>query len=221
MSNIQTDMNIVANLLRKQRICNDISPISNAIAKSKKDGVYNVEKLQLSVNIVPRETRPNVKVLSIIFDNLVRYQNNVVNWDNYCFRIVIKGNNEIGTYKSAWHLDYDIKEHEYMHPCFHFTFGGEKIDDVNSGGLLIMTTPRIVHPPLDFVLGIDFVLSNFFKKEEYTIIKSNPLYRAAVKHSQDRLWKPFVCSVCNSINQSNHPLDNYFSAQQLIPTIVC
>ena len=109
MSNIQTDMNIVANLLRKQRICNDISPISNAISKSKKDGIFNVEKLQLTVNIVPRETRPNVKVLSIIFDNTVRYQNDVVNWDNYCFRIVIKGNNETGTFKSVFILPLEEK----------------------------------------------------------------------------------------------------------------
>jgi hypothetical protein len=50
---------------------------------------------------------------------------------------------------------------------------------------------------MDAILGIDFVLSNFVKKDIYNKIKTNSQYKAAVKHSQERLWKPYMLSLAN------------------------
>lgn len=70
--------------------------------------------------------------------------------------------------KFAWHLDCEPHtKADFLHPHFHFHAGGHKIDDADTGELLILTSPRIAYPPMDIVLAINFVLMNFINREEY------------------------------------------------------
>ena len=93
---------------------------------------------------------------------------------------------------------------------------------MNLGNVLLLPTPRISHPPMDIVLGIDFVLSNFVKAEIYKKIQSNSQYKAAVRKAQEKLWKPYMLSLahhwckntCSNVNL------NTITATNFHPTLV-
>lgn len=82
------------------------------------------------------------------------------------------------------------------------TFGGnylkKKIQEGNDfGHMLLLLSPRIPYPPMDLILGIDFVLRNFFKKSQIQGILENSQYQRAVKNSQYRLWRPYMLSLAH------------------------
>lgn len=74
-------------------------------------------------------------------------------------------------------MDYDINNNqEYIHPHFHLTWGGDTMKGLGLGDVLLLPTPRISYPPLDIILGIDFVLSNFVKADIYKKIQCDSQY---------------------------------------------
>ena len=82
--------------------------------------------------------------------------------------VTVEGKNQNGLFKSSWHLDYDNNNvQDFIHPHFHITWGGNKMKDLNLGEVLLLPTPRFSYPPMDIVLGVDFILSNFVKVDIY------------------------------------------------------
>ena len=195
-----TDLQHIADILQKEKICSDTTPLHKAIGELK-NGAYNLQKLKLKIDVVPNNTRPSVKSLEVLLNVQItenKYnENNICNAvSNYNFSIEILGRNGKQAVYSSWHLDFDnVTESEYIHPSFHLTYGGKAMKTVELGDVLLLPSPRISYPPMDAVLGIDFVLSNFVKKEIYNRIKVNSQYKAAVKHSQQRLWRPYMLSL--------------------------
>jgi len=200
--NLSTDLQQMARILQTAKICSDITPLNNASRELKK-GAYNLQKLKLKVDNVPNNTRPNVKSLEVLLNVQIKETkpngNSICNpVSNYNFSIEISGKDGEQTVHSSWHLDFDNSVNSnYIHPSFHFTYGGETMKSTKLGDVLLLPTPRISYPPMDAVLGIDFVLSNFVRKNIYDRIKVNSQYKAAVKRSQERLWKPYMLSLAN------------------------
>lgn len=70
-----------------------------------------------------------------------------------------------------WHLDNHLRSAKTppeVHPLYHLNFGGQRLascrlDGANKlfFGLVELEAPRIQLPPMDAVLLVDFVLSNF------------------------------------------------------------
>lgn len=115
------------------------------------------------------------------------------------FNLVVKGINEKGeSLIASWHLDRhpDGSTTEAAHPVYHFQYGGRKliIPDNNYGGHLVIDMPRIMHPPLDLILGVDFVLSNFFGNRRNTLCENRP-YVNSVADIQRLIWRPYVHSI--------------------------
>lgn len=50
---------------------------------------------------------------------------------------------------------------------------------------------------MDVILGIDFILRNFYVNNLIEGILDDPRYKRAVKRSQVRLWKPYMLSVAH------------------------
>lgn len=71
------------------------------------------------------------------------------------------------------------------------------MENVNLGDVLLLPAPRISYPPMDIVLGIDFILSNFVEKKVYNELRCDPQYKSAVKNAQARLWKPYILSLAH------------------------
>lgn len=115
------------------------------------------------------------------------------------FDIIIKGLNKDAEWLiSSWHLDKHIESEgacKYHHPKYHLTFGGKHMYDAYKdayGSALIMPSPRISYPPMDVILGVDFILRNFFDKKRLRNIVNNQEYLEIVKSSQDRYWSVYA-----------------------------
>ena len=229
--NLSTEINNISAILFSAGLCRDIAPLHRVIEDLKKSQFYNLQKLEIDIDEVPRNTRPNdVKLLkailtvqiseSIYADNQIR---NPIN--NYIFSVELSGINQNGDkVHSSWHLDFDNSgTSEYMHPFFHLTYGGSTMKSTEIGNVLLLPAPRLPYLPMDAILGIDFILSNFIKKDKYNKLKSNSEYKSAVKNSQFRLWRPYMLSLashwCNFTNCSHFDFDNNLS-KKLCPTLI-
>lgn len=99
----------------------------------------------------------------------------------------------------TWHLDKASEpskagNEEFIHPTYHLNFGGKKMKKEESrfGALLLLSSPRISHPPLDIVLSIDFILRNFYTHDIHRTITENKTYKKIVKNAVNRFWRPFA-----------------------------
>lgn len=97
--------------------------------------------------------------------------------------------------RGAWHLDYHAHKEpsESIHPSYHFHFGGRKIKDAidNYGELAILDTPRIMHPPLDFFLAVDFMVTNFLETRAWQELRADDTYKKIIIESQKNWWKEY------------------------------
>ena len=198
MGNYATEINTIANILQREKLCSDISPLNNYCS----NGVYRVEELKFNIREVPRSTRPNVELLEVLLDVSFQELQDDIPVSNYHFRITAQGlDSNVNLIKSSWHLDYDNKNNqEYIHPHFHLTWGGDTMKGLGLGDVLLLPTPRISYPPLDIILGIDFVLSNFVKADIYKRIQSDSQYKVAIKSAQEKYWKPYMLSLAHHWN---------------------
>jgi len=101
---------------------------------------------------------------------------------------------------TSYHLDRHIEKSgdnspEYVHPIYHFQFGGRKLDKKfkDFGSFLILDSPRIVHYPMDIVLSVDFVLSNFFPSQ-WKDLRKDGEYVNILREYQELFWKPYAHS---------------------------
>ena len=110
--------------------------------------------------------------------------------------------------RCAWHLDKHIKAvgdnpSTLVHPDYHFQHGGKNVWSLNDyGSSLILETPRLPHPPLDAILAVDFILSNYYGKRWESMHIDNSDYQDLVKAAQERCWMPYAFStatICKTI----------------------
>jgi hypothetical protein len=114
----------------------------------------------------------------------------------------------------SWHLDRHLltvapeegeakgtgehpTESSETHPLYHFQFGGRAMTgmiDTGSaslGDVLLLEPPRLVHPPLDAVLAVDFILGNFYPADRQRLW-TDGRYVGLVNAAQLRCWKPYA-----------------------------
>jgi hypothetical protein len=100
--------------------------------------------------------------------------------------------------KCAWHLDKHIRDKEadepaLAHPEYHFQHGGYNIRQLGDYGLhQILESPRIAHPPLDAILLVDFILSNYCGSDWKTLRLEDSTYKELVVSAQERYWAPYA-----------------------------
>jgi hypothetical protein len=122
----------------------------------------------------------------------------------------------------AWHFDRhpDVKESgekestpKFHHPLYHVHFGGKEITKkkINSGNVLIVESPRLLHPPMDIILAIDFVLGNFYTSESLKKLFEKPLYHKIVENSRRRFWQPFFLGLASNfaVNYKFHSINHH------------
>lgn len=221
MGNYATEIQNIARILRNKNLCTDTSPLTCHLYNQ---GNYRVERLNFNINDIPRNTKPKLVLLNVLLDIAFEESNDDIPMSNYCFRVTAEGLDEDSNVtKSSWHLDYDSNDcQEYIHPHFHLTWGGDRIKDLNLGEVLLLPTPRISYPPMDIVLGIDFILSNFIKSDVYRQIQSDSQYKAAVKNAQDKYWRPYMLSLAHHWCNNNCSQTNFktIDAKHFHPTLV-
>jgi len=105
----------------------------------------------------------------------------------------------------SWHLDKhsqlaneEDNQYRYIHPEYHFTYGGRKMKGLELGKTLLLTSPRLMHPPLDVILGIDFVINQFITNEYSKYFTINPTYQKIVSKMKELIWKPYCLALANN-----------------------
>ena len=99
----------------------------------------------------------------------------------------------------SWHLDCEeVINGKFVHPRFHFHAGGRKISGLDTGQLLMISSPRIAYPPMDLPLAINFIIRNFIHKndmeDQYNIL-THKQYTIPVKNSIVEILKPYFNEV--------------------------
>jgi hypothetical protein len=216
-----SDFRQLAEILNQERLVTDIGPLraaeNDCLKGTSATWHYSVERLLFKnlgkgLKIIPRHVEEHDLVLEFSFQAeewssiplgaspFTKYEFNVHMYAEYCDPIT----SEILKASCAWHLDFHLEKKEeklpaFVHPSYHFQHGGRLVEEHKEtiGPILVIDSPRLAHPPMDAVLGIDFVLTNFFESARLTTLRSNSVYRSVLKRSQERLWKPYFHSLAS------------------------
>ncbi|WP_340152677.1 hypothetical protein [uncultured Marivirga sp.] len=165
-----------------------------------KDIVFNLNK---RISGTMPETLNKYKISlanTISLVNKDYTKNDIVDKD-YLFELnidsfVSTGESDSKPYKNCWHLDkhIDSSEPKYTHPTYHFHFGGDYLEGLDTGDISIFSSPRLPHPPMDFFLGFHFIISNFYSARDFPFVnelKEKYEYRQIIRRAQERLWTPY------------------------------
>jgi hypothetical protein len=215
---IGDDLCLLAELLVSEGLCIDASALNtagNACSKIPESDqwTYSLGKLDFSIDEVgstlPAEATELVLSFSISItgnDDRVNEINDPLN--SLTFDLEISGSfydvkaDDVTHLFCSWHLDRHVFQpgdgkSKFSHPLYHFTFGGNKMAEsgLDFGSTLIMPSPRLAYPPMDAILGIDFILQNYFHKDKIRKLMENPKYLDMVRKSQTRLWQPYFESI--------------------------
>jgi hypothetical protein len=241
---INSDLNYLANLLYNEKICRDIEQLNKAIGRlynvshSDKHNYkivnfefINIDKIGKSI---PAESDDLLIHFSISIDireqtvGLIHDPLNDLKFNIELFGYLLSEECPDGmNLHSSWHLDRHIfdkpdEENKYSHPHYHFTFGGNKMKNLvgtyNYGQSLILPTPRIAYPPMDAILGIDFIIQNYYTKNKVRNILSDSEYLRIISAAQERLWKPYYMSIFSKWNCAvSTNIENDFNYTKLLP----
>lgn len=101
----------------------------------------------------------------------------------------------------TWHFDRHIVNEDSceptdVHPYYHLQRGGKELHHLKNdiGKTLVIEPPRIAQPPLDVVLAVDYLISNY-AGYAWRDLQGLTEYRSLVRECQDDLWKPYVVTI--------------------------
>ncbi|GGA94744.1 hypothetical protein [Mucilaginibacter rubeus] len=141
------------------------------------------------------------------------------------FNLVLEGLSRKGNYHIlSYHLDRHItggNHPEEVHPIYHFQLGGhrlKKVSNNNFGHSLFIDSPRFMHYPMDIVLGIDFITSNFSPKT-WKKLRSDQTYIGVLQRSQKRTVLPFITSLSQHFGMSAKT-PNCWKAKDIWPQLL-
>lgn len=239
-NSIYSDLESLAYLLVSNGICKDPSPIYTAAARclSSSDNnfwQYKIEDLVFEIGQMGHSIPRGACLIKAIFSiNLKGRYYNIKSICNPLTDIelnleLIGSSSDTKTQDdlySAWHFDRhqfdDNNVTKFIHPEFHFTFGGRRMWDktLDYGSSLILPSPRFTHPPLDGILGIDFVIQNYLENSVHIKLTQSQEYRRILYNSQCRMWRPYHCAIANHWKDFDNSLDNTISTMSLLPNLI-
>lgn len=105
------------------------------------------------------------------------------------------------------------------HPIYHFQFGGNKLQQKveNTGDTFFFDAPRIMHHPMEFILGLDFVLSNFLPAT-WRELQKDSSYSKIMKKYQKHFVYPYFKSIYNHFDNTSQ--NENWSPQNIYPQLV-
>ncbi|RKE52380.1 hypothetical protein [Sphingobacterium detergens] len=141
------------------------------------------------------------------------------------FNVVIEGfSRGMKQHIFTYHLDRDLKganPSNEVHPSYHFHYGGRKLGaytDKNFGNSLILDMPRLMHYPMDFILGLDFVMSNF-TPDLWRQLKREPIYIKLIRQAQDRIMKPYFGALAQHFGFHNK-IAGTWPGSKILPQVI-
>ena len=169
---------------------------------------YDVNNIEFYFTAPPSHTHPeDLENISLKFDITLigQYDAKYSHSDplkHLEFNLVVLGFKNEKEHIISYHLDRHPEgenESKEAHPKYHFQFGGRKLDKRNKdfGQSIILDSPRIMHYPMDIILGVDFIVSNFFP-DIWEELKKDGDYVSLISIYRDKYMKPFFCSLAGN-----------------------
>lgn len=214
-------------LLFEKKSLNSLINSTKSCLLNKKDTVKSYAFPDLSIKITPPTLPRNcsnpdsISNIEITLDSAITYskpnEKKITDPIHSLYFVVSISSKEPQAFQS-WHLDKQgaIAPDSYIHPEYHITFGGNKLKEkkasgFNFGQALYFGTPRFMHPPMDSILGIDFILNHYVEKKYANVFLNDPQYIKIVETMKEQLWKPYSLSFsknyCKSLSIDNDELD--------------
>ncbi len=197
---------------------------------------YKIDKIVFKLNSdIPKKKLPiSASDLKLIISIEVSGDTNKVEeidpFQTLAFNFTIKGDficDKTDTVKKAlttFHLDrhiYNNDDNEPIepHPFYHLQFGGKNLIDeyggkIDTGELLVLETPRIAHHPMETILGLDYLISNFYPKVRKGLMNGNQEYRRLIQKYQEKIIKPYFLSISSNWEKS---LNNFHFSPHWTP----
>ena len=169
---------------------------------------YSIKDLIIPIgnihNIEPSGIQAKICINCECKCNVKDWGNNCDPFISYSFRLRVYGDTDGIKHSWGMHIDKDDKQSkDEWHPLYHLHCFESRLDsptvlkdERQHKGSMYMNVPRLVHYPLDIVLGIGFCLMNFYKKEVFTKLYINDKqFPRLYKQSYDRILKPYLASL--------------------------
>lgn len=167
---------------------------------------YNIEGLIISVPFSGRHILPHsIKSLEISVDTKILCDYEI--WRSYSdpflkmnFRAMVRGTDTSGTYSFGFHIDKHEEERltEEIHPIYHLQYSPKTDDELSKlGNVLYMDAPRMMHAPVDIILGIDLILSNF-APNIWNKMRDEAEYHSIFKLYQESFWRPYIHTLASN-----------------------
>lgn len=214
----------IASILERSAVCENVSAIYSVIEHCKNNcpsGAnswgYDFSKLIFRID-TQKHTQPE-DILGLDLELSVSLTG-ICHNDDYdddsilslAVDFVISGKRASGGVSfCSWHHDRHIEgtadeDTYFAHPHYHFQHGGNKMwGEGDFGEVLVFESPRIAHPPLDGILAIDYVVSNFCGNKWRKLLDDGE-YVNLIKNAQKRLWRPYAVSTasrwCNDVSSN-------------------
>lgn len=210
--------------------------LCNGVASEENWG-YKINSLNFKLEKYPEKRHPkDIEKLELTLDfDLVGNCNDIGTLKDpflwLIFNITVSGEYNGQDFITSYHLDRHLyKPGDELpiepHPFYHFQFGGKNImdigRDVDSGKLIIFEAPRIAHYPMEFVLGIDYILSYFFPDIRALILQSEQEYVNLIEKYQARILKPYYHTISSTWNYDHNSLNigNHWTPSFLCPQLI-
>jgi hypothetical protein len=165
---------------------------------------YDIVDFELPVETIKHIKPDDIKDAKAILN--LKLRADIRKWNTFedplielSFDVTLKG---IG--KSVYFFGFHIDKHtstthsDEPHPIYHlqYNLNPRKSEKPNLGEIFYIDTPRIMHKPLDFILGIGFLTSNFYPTA-YNVLIEDANYIKLSKKYQTSVWKPYFHTLAN------------------------
>lgn len=140
------------------------------------------------------------------------------------FNVVLKAITNKSNYL-CFHIDkHDMSKFSAEpHPIYHIQYNPKpksvSDSDFDYGNILHFDTPRIMHQPLDLVLGIGFLISNFAPSKWNKLIEDKFFKKTYIEY-QKNILKPYNHSFANHWNPMNSEDITWNATNHICPFIV-
>lgn len=210
------------NLIELYNLQNLISGFQTSSVDKRR--TFNTKDIIFHVSTSGMKSCPeDIKKISVILNLSYNLSDNLSDktdcFTNYLLEIFIQGQSKESSdniQSFSWHLDREeTTTGDYIHPLYHFHAGGKKISEKNPGELLLISSPRIAHPPMDIILAIHFIILNFIHAKEFETqrkILEDDNYKALIEKAKKIIIDPYFDCIINNNNDS-------YTSSQLFPII--
>lgn len=213
-----TALRALASILSRKRICSDIGPLNAAaeqcsLATAYGDKAWGYDIANLTFQLTPPKGTIPAKAsafrIELSLSMIGRFDSDP---DDQFTKLEINvekyAQGPTGAeLKAAWHFDRHIintrtdDPHvtEDIHPLYHFQFGGARMTKIADqlGQTLLLDPPRLMHPPMDGILAIDFVLANY-AGGIWKSLREDAQYGNLIVPQFEKFWKPYFDGVAGS-----------------------